>query len=71
PEVQAQVLETHGDLYRPLDDGTPALAVSDGTIQIDSVVEAPYGIDFDLDTTPFTPADQWQYGSLGLGPYGA
>ena len=64
PEVQAQVVRVHGDLYRRHDQGFAALHITNGTIHFPSVLEAPYGIGFDLDTTRFTPLDAWSFESL-------
>ncbi|MCT9098054.1 enolase C-terminal domain-like protein [Haloarchaeobius sp. HME9146] len=54
---QREILATHGDLYRPQGVGVPTVDVTDGRIDIGSVVEAPFGYDFDLDITA-TPFEQ-------------
>jgi hypothetical protein len=64
-DVQEQMTTHHGSLYR--DTGSfPALAVSNGTLDITSVVNAPFGYGFEFDTTRFTPLDNWTSNSLDL-----
>jgi len=57
--VQETVLRAHGDLYRRHEDGFPTLDIDDGTVDLASVVEAPFGVAplFDLDQ--FQPVDRW------------
>ena len=65
--LQARVLATHADLYHKHAHGGeefPALSITDGTIQIGSIVDAPFGIGFALDPTQFTPLADWRYASL-------
>jgi hypothetical protein len=64
-EVQEQITQHHGSLYRS--NGTfPALAVSEGTLDISSAVDAPFGYAFDLDSTRYTPLDSWTADSLEI-----
>lgn len=63
-DVQEQMLLVHGDLYHALDDGTAVLNLQHGLINVGSVVDAPFGIGFDLDTTRFQLLDNWRYESL-------
>lgn len=63
--VQEQMMKHHGSLYRS-DGSFPTLAVSGGTLDITSVVDAPFGYDFDMDTTRYTPLDQWSPDSLEI-----
>ena len=65
-DVQEQVLQNHGGLYRRHDDGFPTLDVRGGRLDIGSVVAAPFGYGFELDTTRFTPLEDWSAGSLDL-----
>jgi hypothetical protein len=58
------MLEAHGDLYRRHEDGFATLAVHEGRLDVRSVTAAPFGLAFDLDTSMFTPLDQWTYESL-------
>ena len=64
PQVQEQVLRHHGDLYRRHPQGFPALNIQHGQLDIGSTIDAPFGIDFDLDTSAFTPLSEWKYESL-------
>ncbi|HYG73708.1 MAG TPA: hypothetical protein VEK08_01645 [Planctomycetota bacterium] len=55
PGVQAQVLAAHGDLYRKHERGFAALRITNGHIELGSVVDAPFGSAITLDTSAFTP----------------
>jgi hypothetical protein len=66
PEVQAQVLRHHADLYRRHPDGYPTLDVVDGRVSLQSVVDAPFGTAFLVDPTQFTPLPEWRFESLGV-----
>ncbi|MEZ4615635.1 MAG: hypothetical protein R2867_09000 [Caldilineaceae bacterium] len=62
-DVQRQVLTHHGDLYRQ--QGTlVAVAIDQGTLALDSVVRAPFGVGFELAVEQFTPLDEWHFASL-------
>ncbi len=65
-DVQAQVLQHHGPLYRRHEAGFPTLDVQHGRLRIGSVVDAPFGYGFDLDTSRFTPLEDWSPASLDL-----
>jgi hypothetical protein len=65
-DAQAQVLAHHGDLYRRAPEGYPALDVRDGQVNINSIVAAPFGPAFLLETSQFTPLDTWEFASLGV-----
>jgi len=52
--VQAQVLAHHPDLYGRHERGFATLSIPNGLLAISSVVAAPFGIGFALDTAPFT-----------------
>ena len=64
-DVQKQMMQHHGSLYRS-DGSFPTLAVSEGTLDITTVVDAPFGYDFEMDTTRYTPLDQWSPDSLEI-----
>ncbi len=64
PEVQAQVLACHGDLYRCHERGFPTLSIRKGRIRVDSVMDAPFGLSFLLDISRFTPLEDWSVDSL-------
>jgi hypothetical protein len=42
PQVQRQMLDEHGDVYRDL--GFPSLDIRDGSLQVGSIVDAPFGV---------------------------
>jgi len=65
-DVQRQVLHHHSDLYRWHPDGYPTLDVHDGCLEVGSVVDAPFGTAFLLDSTQFTPLEQWDFDTLGV-----
>ncbi|WP_435320742.1 enolase C-terminal domain-like protein [Haloarchaeobius sp. TZWSO28] len=50
-EQQTAVTRTHGDLYRSQGAGVPTVDVTDGRIDVGSVVDAPFGYGFDLHIT--------------------
>lgn len=62
--VQAQVLARHGSFYRRHEEGYPALDVRRGRVDVSSIVDAPFGYGFELDTTQFTPLEKWDAASL-------
>ena len=62
--VQGQVLACHGTFYRRHEERYPALDVRQGRVDVSSIVNAPFGYDFELDTTQFTPLDEWTAESL-------
>jgi hypothetical protein len=59
--VQEQVLARHGDLYERSAAGFPALRILGGELCLDSVVESPLGVGFELDVAQFTSRDQWDH----------
>ena len=61
------VVERHTDLYRRLPDGTPAVRIENGRIDIGSVVDAPFGLAVPFDPTRFTLLKDWTFESLGIG----
>ena len=65
-DVQSEVLRQHGSLYRRHEAGFPTLDVRGGRLNIASVVDAPFGYGFDLDTSRFTPLEDWSPASLDL-----
>ena len=62
--LQQQVLAHHPDLYRRHADGFAAVSLTDGAMQVGSVVDAPFGLGFELDTGRFVPLADWQFASL-------
>ncbi len=63
--VQAGVRERHGDLYRRHDRGFATLNILSGAIDLSSVVDAPFGVGFEVDTSEFTPLEGWSFDTLG------
>jgi hypothetical protein len=59
-QFQDAVLGAHPDLYRQHEDGYPTLDIEDGTIRLDSVVDAPFGYAVEVDTSEFVPLDEWR-----------
>jgi len=59
PSVQDQILQHHGDLYERAADGWPTLRIADGRISVQSVIDAPLGVGFEIDVTQFTPRADW------------
>jgi hypothetical protein len=64
--VQAAVLAKHPDLYRQHERGFPTLDVRGGRIEVESVLGSPFGTAFLLDTTQFTPLEEWRFETLGV-----
>src|SRR5262249_3305360 len=62
--VQAQTLAHHPDLYRQHKRGFPTLDIRKGALALDSIIAAPFGTGFDLDTSPFIPLSDWTFDSL-------
>ena len=62
--VQSQVLARHASLYRQHAQGFPVLDIRNGALNLESVIDAPFGYGFDLDTLQFTPLADWTAASL-------
>jgi hypothetical protein len=58
--VQRQVLDGHGDLYRRSRFGWPTLAIRGGSLRLDSVVAAPFGLAPRLDVEQFPSLAAWR-----------
>jgi hypothetical protein len=52
--VQQQVLAHHPDLYAASADGWPALKITNGEINLQSINQAPFGVGFGLKMEQFT-----------------
>jgi hypothetical protein len=63
-DVQAAALRAHGDVYRRHERGFVTSRVERGRTDVASVVDAPFGVDFDFDPSQFTPVDRWSYDTL-------
>lgn len=55
-DLQERVLAAHADLYRRHEAGFAAMKITDGRFQFGSVVDAPFGRDFELYLLRFTPS---------------
>jgi hypothetical protein len=66
PAIQDLTLAAHGDLYHRHASGFPAVYIERGTIEVRSVLDAPFGVEPLLDPAIFTPADEWRFESLEL-----
>lgn len=62
--IQEDILHAHGDLYTRHAEGFPTLAIEDGRIALDSVLDAPFGYAIDVDTSAFIPIDEWTVESI-------
>jgi hypothetical protein len=62
--VQREIMRCHGDLYTSHPQGFPIVDIRGGTIQIGSLVDAPFGVAFEPDLAEFTPAREWRFESL-------
>ncbi|MEX2632658.1 MAG: hypothetical protein WD267_01390, partial [Balneolales bacterium] len=61
--LQQAALHAHPDLYEEKSTIT-LLKIKDGLIQTGSVVDAPFGYDFEPDLSDFIPLEEWAYESL-------
>ena len=59
-----ETLAHHGDLYRRHERGFVTLNLRQGCIPVGSVLAAPFGVGFAVDTSPFTPLADWRVESL-------
>jgi len=58
--VQEQILDRHADLYRRTPDGWPSLDIVKGELGLDSIVDSPFGVGFELDVDQFMPRESWK-----------
>jgi hypothetical protein len=54
------VLDAHGDLYRRHEGGFPTLDVENGSIDVGSVVDAPFGPGCDVDVSGLERLEAWR-----------
>jgi len=57
--LQEAALKEQPDLYAAHAGGFPVVRIENGRIQIDSVVDAPFGVAFEPDMTGLTPLAEW------------
>lgn len=58
-DLQDRVLAAHGDLYRRHEEGFATMKIENGRFQFESVVDAPFGRNYELDPSRFTPVKRW------------
>lgn len=58
-EIQRAVLTAHGDLYQRHEDDFATLQIVEGTLDLSTTVDAPFGVAPLLDTRQFTPLEEW------------
>lgn len=63
-DIQQRAARLHPDLYRPHVRGLTTLDIRDGSLNLDSVIEAPFGFAGQIEHDRFTAIEQWQYASL-------
>ncbi|WP_330633439.1 enolase-like domain-containing protein [Halocatena halophila] len=62
--TQQAALSDHPDLYRRHEQGFVTLNVQSGSIQLDSVLEAPFGRTVTIESERCTPVDSWHVDSI-------
>ncbi|WP_435320867.1 enolase C-terminal domain-like protein [Haloarchaeobius sp. TZWSO28] len=60
--VQRRLLASHDDLYRRHEDGFATVDISDGAVDFDSVVAAPFGYGAAFDLSRFESVEEWADG---------
>ncbi|PSP76270.1 hypothetical protein BRC86_01745 [Halobacteriales archaeon QS_3_64_16] len=63
-EGTEETLAAHDDLYRRHEDDFATLAIEDGRLDLNSVVDAPFGRAIEIDSNRFTPLAQWDVADL-------
>jgi hypothetical protein len=63
-DINDSILSAHGDLYKRHQEGFATLNITDGQINVKSLLAAPFGVGFELDSARFTPVDEWSYESM-------
>ncbi|QLG29544.1 hypothetical protein HUG10_16120 [Halorarum halophilum] len=58
-KIQETVLAVHGDLYRHHSDGFATLDIDGGTVDLNTTVDAPFGVAPLYDTSQFAPLNTW------------
>ena len=62
--IQRETLRRHGDLFARYSGGYPVVRILGGTVDVGSVVDAPFGAGFEPDMAEFTPVEDWKFESL-------
>lgn len=63
PALQAEMQAAHGDLYQA-GPGFPTLAITDGKVALQSITQAPFGLQLTFDPAQFMPLDDTIYEKL-------
>jgi hypothetical protein len=63
-EVQAAALAAHGDVFRRHERAFVTSRIERGRTDVGTIVNSPFGVNFELDPSRFTPLDKWTYDSL-------
>jgi hypothetical protein len=64
-DIQAQILDQHGDLYDQHTDGYPTMSIRNGRIRLGSVVRSAFGVGINIDPSRFVAAEEWSPNGLG------
>lgn len=64
PDINDRILSAHSDLYKRHQEDFATLNITEGQINVKSLLDAPFGIGFELDSARFTPVDEWRYESM-------
>jgi hypothetical protein len=64
PEVGRQVLTAHRDLYETSPNGWPTLTIRNGRLNLQSINQAPLGVGFELDLSPFATVEEYRQSSF-------
>lgn len=62
--MNQEVLRNHGDLYSKMDGSFPALNIKQGTIDIQSLFNPPFGYNINLNPQQFTSISDWSFDTL-------
>lgn len=60
-DVQRAVLDAHGDLFRAHEDGFITLDVTDGGLELSSVIGAPFGVAARVDPSRYASPAEWTF----------
>ncbi len=64
-DVQAAVLEKHGDVYERHAQGFATLKIREGKVDVTSLLTEGFGVGIECDSRRYTPLDDWTFDSLG------
>lgn len=63
-DIQDGALRAHADVFRRHERGFVTSRIDGGFMDAGSVVDAPFGVAFELDPSRFTPLSEWTYDAL-------